>query len=93
MVRLLGGLEDGRVLMTQLGFPPEQVRPGEAPFYSLETLGVVGVLDGESYSFLGVIADGSVVFERAGRVAGAVVSGHFHGRFHQVACLTPAVTR
>jgi hypothetical protein len=87
LVRFFGVQPQGQLLVVQLHIPRASFSEGQHKFHGLETVGSVGVRNATGeYSLLGMIGDGSITLERAGKAAGAAVTGRFQGQMYQAAC-------
>ncbi len=87
LLRILGSLPDGRTLVLQFSMPPVTFRPGVQPFHGFESWGLLGVLEGQAYRWIGVVSDGAITFQQAAMDANAPVVGSVAGRLLQFNCL------
>ena len=73
---------DGRKIWVGLYIPLLAWAAGEIPFHGYETYGLVlELLPNGGFKRLGVIGDGTITLQSAGRTDGALVKGSWQGRF------------
>jgi hypothetical protein len=80
-VAFTGAESTGRKIWVGFYIPRAQWHKGEIPFHGYETFGVIlELLPFGGFRRLGVIGDGSITLEQAGRSNGAAVKGRWEGR-------------
>jgi spore coat protein CotH len=88
VLRLVLGLGDRGLHVIQLGFPPNEVRPGNRIALDGDFANAFLSIDANLQpTFLGVLADGQLVLdsEKASAVPGEVIAGHFEAKVGQFA--------